>query len=33
MAPFGFGKKQSGEPERPFITDVIDEDDLEEVLI
>jgi Bacterial PH domain/Short C-terminal domain len=31
MAPFGFSKKQGGEPQQPFITDITDGEDLEEI--
>jgi hypothetical protein len=31
MAPFGFGRKQGGEPQQPFITDITDGEDLEEI--
>jgi hypothetical protein len=31
MAPFGFGRKQGGGPQQPFITDITDGEDLEEI--
>jgi hypothetical protein len=31
MAPFGFGRKQGGGPHQPFITDITDKEDLEEI--
>jgi hypothetical protein len=31
MAPFGFGKKNGAESQQPFITDITDGEDLEEI--